>query len=314
MQILNNKEQKEVLIEPLNDAVKTHAKFMNLPFANSLTDFVEVHVEESSDEEKVVEQSKKFPKIVITFANEKIIPLENIIAKVGSKCDLYTKVKTFEDARLCFETLETGIKGVILETNTIEEVNDVVEYLSEKSLVELVEAEITVVKTLGIGIRVCVDSVDIMKEGEGLLVGTSANGLFLIQCEVAHNDYVASRPFRVNAGAVSMYNLIPGQKTRYLQELQAGDEILILDRNGKSRVSYIGRCKVEKRPMVLLEAKFQNHTSKCVLQLAETIRLVQRDGSVAVTDIKAGDKVLVKIDKGGRHFGMRVDNEYIIEK
>lgn len=310
---MKNKEQKEVFIEPLNDEVKTHAKFMNLPFY-SLNDFVEVHVEDSSDEEKVVEQSKNHPKIVITFANDKIIPLENIIAKVGSACDLYTKVKTFEDARLCFETLETGIKGVILETDTIEEVNDVVEFLREKSLVELVEAEISVVKTLGIGIRVCVDSVDIMNEGEGLLVGTSANGMFLIQAEVAHNDYVASRPFRVNAGAVSLYTLINNNKTRYLQELQAGDEILILDRNGKSRVSYIGRCKVEKRPMVLLEAKFQDHISKCVLQLAETIRLVQRDGSVAVTDIKVGDKVLVKVDKGGRHFGMRVDNEYIIEK
>ena len=42
--------------------------------------------------------------------------------------------------------------------------------------------------------------------------------------------------------------------------------------------------------------------------------MVQKNGSVAVTDLKVGDKVLVKIDKGGRHFGMKVDNEYIIEK
>lgn len=314
MQILNNKQQKEVLIEPLNDAVRTHAKFMNLSFADSLENIAEVYIETAADEEKVVEQSKKYSKIVITFANDKIIPLENIIAKVGSASELYTKVKTYEDARLCFETLETGIKGVILETDTIEVVNDVVEYLREKEFFELVEAEITNIKTLGIGIRVCVDSVDIMNEGEGLLVGTSANGMFLVQAEVAHNDYVASRPFRVNAGAVSLYTLISNNKTRYLQELQAGDEIMVLNREGKSRVSYIGRCKIEKRPLVLLEANSQDHVSKCVLQLAETIRLVQSKGSVAVTDIKIGDRVLVKIDKGGRHFGMKVENEYIIEK
>ena len=179
---------------------------------------------------------------------------------------------------------------------------------------ELLEAEVTVIKNLGLGVRVCVDSVDIMNEGEGLLVGTSANGMFLIQAEVAHNDYVASRPFRVNAGAVSLYTLISNKKTRYLQELSAGDEIVIVDRDGHSRISYVGRSKIEKRPLVLIEAKVQDQTAKCLLQLAETIRLVQKAGSVAVNDLKVGDKVLVKIDKGGRHFGMKVENEYIIEK
>ena len=314
MQILNKKIERKVIIEPLNTDVETHAVFMNLPLSKTLQGYSNITINQSSDEEKVLEESKRNSKIIISFSNDKIIPLENILAKVGSSCELFTKVKSFEDAKICFETLETGIQGVILETNSIEEINKAVDYLKVHEVYELLEAEVTVIKNLGLGVRVCVDSVDIMNEGEGLLVGTSANGMFLIQAEVAHNDYVASRPFRVNAGAVSLYTLISNKKTRYLQELSAGDEIVIVDRDGHSRISYVGRSKIEKRPLVLIEAKVQDQTAKCLLQLAETIRLVQKAGSVAVNDLKVGDKVLVKIDKGGRHFGMKVENEYIIEK
>ena len=261
MQILNNKIERLVFIDPLNKEVETHAVFMNIPLSDSLKNYSNIVIEQSEDEEKVLEESKKNPKIIISFANDKIIPLENILAKVGTSCELITKVTSFDEAKLCFETLEFGIKGVILQTDKIEEVNKTLEYLGESDKYELVEAEVNVIKPLGIGIRVCVDSVDIMNEGEGMFVGTSANGLFLIQAEVAHNDYVASRPFRVNAGAVSLYTLISNNKTRYLQELKAGDEILIVDREGNSRVSYIGRCKIEKRPLVLIEASTQQQTN-----------------------------------------------------
>lgn len=311
---MSNKNEKMLFVDSLNKDVETHAIFMKIPSSNSLQNYSNVLIEQASDEQKVVEESKKNPNIIITFKNDKIIPLENIIARLGTSCKLITKVTSFKDAKLCFETFELGISGIILSTGSIDEVNKTLEYLGKKENFELVEAEVKVVKQLGIGVRVCVDSVDIMTEGEGIFVGTSSNGLFLIQAEVAHNDYVASRPFRINAGAVSLYTLLSKNKTRYLQELQAGDEILIVDRNGQSRISYIGRCKIEKRPLVLIEAVSDNQTAKCLLQLAETIRMVQKNGSVAVTDLKIGDKVLVKFDKGGRHFGMKVDTEYIIEK
>ncbi len=314
MQLLNTKIERKVIIDPLNKAVETHAMFMNLPLSNTLEGFSSITINKSEDEELVLEESKKNSKIIVTFTNDKIIPLENILAKIGSSCELYTKVTSFEDAKICFETLETGIQGVILETGIIEDINKIVDYLKVHETYELVEAQVTVIKNLGLGVRVCVDSVDIMEEGEGLLVGTSANGMFLIQAEVAHNKYVASRPFRVNAGAVSLYTLISNKKTRYLQELSAGDEIIIVNRDGHSRVSYVGRAKIEKRPLVLIEATIHDQTAKCLLQLAETIRLVQKTGSVAVTELKIGDKVLIKIDKGGRHFGMKVENEYIVEK
>jgi len=43
-------------------------------------------------------------------------------------------------------------------------------------------------------------------------------GLFLVEAEVHENVYVASRPFRVNAGSLSMYTLGNMQNTRYLSD------------------------------------------------------------------------------------------------
>ena len=119
MQILNNKIGRLVFIDPLNKDVETHAVFMNIPLSDSLKGYSNIVIEQSEDEEKVLEESKKNPKIIISFANDKIIPLENILAKVGSSCELITKVTSFEEAKLCFETLELGIKGIILQTDKI---------------------------------------------------------------------------------------------------------------------------------------------------------------------------------------------------
>lgn len=43
-----------------------------------------------------------------------------------------------------------------------------------------------------------------MVPGEGLLVGSFARGLFLVQSECAESLYINSRPFRVNCGPVSL--------------------------------------------------------------------------------------------------------------
>jgi 3-dehydroquinate synthase II len=52
-----------------------------------------------------------------------------------------------------------------------------------------------------------------------------------------------------------------------------------------------------------------------VLQNAETVRLVQPDGSLlAVTAAKPGDRILVHIaEAAARHFGTAVD-EFILER
>jgi 3-dehydroquinate synthase II len=148
-----------------------------------------------------------------------------------------------------------------------------------------------------------------MIPGEGMLIGSQSSCLFLVQSESEDNGYVAPRPFRVNAGAVHAYIMVPDGKTRYLSELQAGDDILIVDSGGSAKAASIGRCKVEVRPMLMVMVEHNKKEYTTILQNAETVRLVTPSGSVSVSDLKKGDEVLVHITEGGRHFGMAVDEK-----
>ena len=122
------------------------------------------------------------------------------------------------------------------------------------------------------------------------------------------------RPFRVNAGAVASYVLTSSERTRYLSELKAGDEVMIVDSEGNTRTTNVCRVKIEWRPMILIEATSQGRKFKSILQNAETIRLVTTEASKSITEIKPGDKVLMRTEMGGRHFGTKVDEESVIER
>ena len=175
-------------------------------------------------------------------------------------------------------------------------------------------ATITNVKPLGSGDRVCVDTTDMMKPGEGMLIGSYSKSLFLVHSESLESEYVASRPFRVNAGPVQAYVMVPGNKTRYLSELVAGDEVLIVNTEGETRTAYVGRSKIERRPLILIEAEYEGKTIRTLLQNAETIRIVDADNNpLSVADIKIGDKVKVYVESNARHFGIAID-ETIIEQ
>ena len=66
--------------------------------------------------------------------------------------------------------------------------------------------------------------------------------------------------------------------------------------------------------MILVEAEYQGERMSTILQNAETIKLVGANGSpISVAEIKPGDQVLVYLEGGARHFGMRID-ETIVEK
>jgi 3-dehydroquinate synthase class II len=64
------------------------------------------------------------------------------------------------------------------------------------------------------------------------------------------SQYINSRPFRVNAGAVHAYVQAPNGKTAYLSELKSGAEVLVADAAGRAKTAVVGRCKIETRPMV----------------------------------------------------------------
>jgi 3-dehydroquinate synthase II len=137
--------------------------------------------------------------------------------------------------------------------------------------------------------------------------------MFLINAETHESEYVSSRPFRVNAGAVHGYTLLPDGSTKYLGELQAGDEVLVVDSKGLAKTAVVGRIKIERRPLLLIEAKSNGKLFTTIVQNAETIRLVSRDKTISVTDLRPGNKVALRLETGGRHFGSPV-KETIREK
>ena len=182
--------------------------------------------------------------VIINCLDWRVIPLENLIARISGKSKLIAEVTNSEDAKLVLEALELGTDGVLLKTadpNEITKTASIVKRQSPK--IQLLTAKISSVSQIGTGARVCVDTCDIMEPGEGILVGSQSAGLFLVEAEVHENPYVAPRPFRVNAGTLSMYTLGTAENTRYLSELKAGDEVLIISRDGKLRKTNVGRTK-----------------------------------------------------------------------
>jgi 3-dehydroquinate synthase II len=278
---------------------------------------VKVAIKGKGDEDSAVQAAKLGADYVIIDCRDwRVIPLENLIARVSGKSKLIAEVANSRDAQLVSQTLELGTDGVLLTTGSAEEFSLTAAIAkSQTPKIALVTAKVVAVSQMGTGARVCVDTCDLMEPGEGMLVGSQSAGLFLVEAEVHENPYVAARPFRVNAGSLSMYTLGQIPSTRYLSELKAGDEVLIVNREGKVRKTNVGRTKTEFRPLMLIEAEVEGTRIKTVLQNAETIRLVTPDGSTPVTSIKTGDQVVVHVAaKGGRHFGVSVPNEKVIER
>ena len=276
-----------------------------------------VIITDKKHEQLASELGKVVDYLILLSEDWTVIPLENIIAGLQSEnVKIIAAVSTVEEAKVALETLEVGTDGVIFEPKNfqqIKEMANLIENISQESY-QLKEATITNIKPLGTGDRVCIDTTSMMIPGEGMLIGSYSKAMFLVHSESLESEYVASRPFRVNAGPVQAYIMVPGNKTRYLSELEAGDSVLIVDKNGKTRESIVGRCKIEKRPLILLEAKYEDIKIKSLLQNAETIRVVSSQGeAVSVSDLQPGDKVKVFIDDSARHFGMAID-ETIIEK
>ena len=274
-------------------------------------DVVWMEIASKADEEAAA--TTHLDKIVVLRTTDwTIIPLENLLARRGN---LMLEVSSAEEARVAISVLEKGVDGIVLTTRSAEEVRKTVELVhSVLPKLDLVTATITAVRPLGMGDRACIDTVGNMSPGEGMLVGNSGSGFLLVHSESLENPYVAARPFRVNAGAVHAYVYLPEGKTKYLGELKAGDEVLVVRYDGRTSISYVGRNKIERRPMLLVEADVGREPVSLVLQNAETIRLTSSTGeALSVAALKPGDQVLALLVQGGRHFGMAVE-ETITEK
>lgn len=272
-----------------------------------------IEVRSPADQERALAMAGRHEAVHVDARDWRIIPHENLIAAYRKKgTRLVTRAEDVADAKLQLETLETGVDVVLLPVQHARAMADALAHAAGTE--KLVEARITRIRAVGLGDRACLDTASLLRESEGVLTGSASGGLFLVASEARESGYVASRPFRVNAGAVHAYVLVPGGRTRYLSELHAGDEILVSDPEGRTRSVVLGRVKIERRPLLLVVAETaEGARAHALLQNAETIRLVGPQGTRSVVDLQEGDAVLVRLDAGGRHFGMSVD-ETVLER
>jgi 3-dehydroquinate synthase II len=166
------------------------------------------------------------------------------------------------------------------------------------------------IRPLGQGDRVCVDMLSNFGEGHGLLVGAYNRALFLVHCETIPNQFVNQRPARVNAGPVSMYVMCANGSTKYLNELQPGDELLTVNARGDVSSNRVARSKIEPRPMLLVRGTHR-------VSGADLFRLHDEsagyfDGYRTIfrlKDVATGNPVSVlEIDRyRGREEGIRAD-------
>lgn len=261
--------------------------------------------------------SNNFSFVIIELDDWRIIPLENIIASLQStSIEIFAVAKSIDEVETLFTILELGVDGVVITANSPDEIKKVSNII-HKSKFEIRPAVIEEIVDVGMGERVCIDTVSMLNQGEGMLVGNKSNFLFLIHNESIGSSFTSPRPFRVNAGAVHCYTIIPGGTTNYLSELESGSQVFIVNDKGLARVVVVGRAKIESRPLKLFRAKISdNEHGSIIVQNAETIRFLGKDGSILpVTHAKVGDSILVySKPPTGRHFGMEVSNEYILEK
>lgn len=308
-----DKKMVTLALESGVDAILAQKKDMDKISVLGRTEVLDIEnfsfmkITRKDDERAVVDLIKSGKKVVLS-SDVEIIPVENILAQVS---DVGMEADSLSGLETALGILEKGVDYLVVDLKSASDLKEMVRKVKQdQGQIDLVAGKITGITPIGLGHRVCVDTISLLETGQGMLVGNSSAFTFLVNAETESNPYVAARPFRINAGAVHSYACLPMDRTSYLEELAPGDEVLIASSDGGSFSAVVGRVKTEVRPMLLISAEFEGSRGSIVLQNAETIRLVDKGGKpVSVVKLKVGDEVLCKPDQAGRHFGMRIQED-----
>ncbi len=273
-----------------------------------------VHVDRPEDAGPAAQRLRLGEPVAVRWRHERVIPLENLVAARRAAGTLWAVADRIEDVPSFLGALEHGADAVIVEVDSPDAL-DRLEAVSDHAAIPLswTTARVRRVASAGMGDRVIVDTTSILHAEEGLMVGSSAALLVLVLSEAVGSRYTRARPFRVNAGAAHLYTLLANGDTRYLSELEAGDSILIARPQGATRAVRVGRIKIERRPMTLVEVEHGSRTYTAFLQAAETVRLGTTEGPVATTDLAPGALARAVALPPARHLGAAV-NETIGER
>ena len=253
--------------------------------------------------------------LVIRWRSDRVIPLEGALAEAKPGRPIWVVAGAAVEVPAALGALERGADAVVLSVGHPEELPRLEELLDEPRVGRLRWSAVRVerVEPVGLGDRVLVDTTSLLAPDEGLLVGSRAAFLFNITSEAIGSRFSGPRPFRVNAGAAHSYLLRSDGTTRYLSELAPGDPVLVARRGAVPRSVRVGRIKIERRPLVLVEAEHRGSRPTVFVQEAETVRLAGAQRPIPVTELRPGDRVLGVRLPPARHLGTVV-GEFLEER
>lgn len=282
-------------------------------------------ISNDEDQNRAISLAGSASWVLLEFENWAMIPIENIIsAFTNSGTKIAAMIRTVPEAQGAGFALELGVdalvtsadkelieackvvKSIRLEKTLKEDQQNVIDYSKiPTSLSNVISAD-----PIGTGDRACIDLTCLLEPGEGMFVGASSQSMCLVHGETISSEYVPTRPFRVNAGSVNMYVLMANGETKYISEIKSGDEVLVAKENGVTRTAFVGRMKIEHRPLILL--KWQNRNGNnhhATIQQAETVRIVSEFGDcISVTDIEKNTQIVTFEYNKTRHIGKVVSS------
>lgn len=249
--------------------------------------------------------------LIVELVDSTNIPLELLIAKLQQKSTILLKiVKTSKEAEIAFGVMEVGCNGIVLAAEDSEAITGVSRLMekSSRGKLEFVKAKVVDIQSIGMGYRSCIDTTNLLKKNEGMIVGSTSQGGLLISSETHYLPYMELRPFRVNAGAVHSYVWAPEGATYYMTEIKGGTRLLCADTEGNTREVSVGRVKTEIRPLLKIEVEVESVRINAIVQDDWHIRIFGGDGKVRnASAIMIGDELLAYVCQGGKHVGIKID-------
>ena len=279
-------------------------------------DVSEVQIDDPSDQEEALSLIGLVPWLLVRCSDWTMVPLENLVAASrGTSTRIAAAIDEEVELNGAAFALGGGVDAILVPGHLVSDAVTILggkwdreETQDDEAIIE--EARILSIEGAGVGERVCVDLTRRISDGQGMAVGSISGNLCLIHGETIQSDYVPTRPFRVNAGAIHSYALMADGKTKYLSELTSGDEVAILSTSGSKEKATVGRLKVETRPLLLIRFGVPGSEGQIVVQQAETVRLISpSEGAISVTQAKEGDKISILTDNRARHVGFAIPAE-----
>ena len=303
------KDGKQIIREKILEVLKENKEAIP---------WIEINI--AADEKLAIDAAKAGAKnIIISGKGYSLAPrvaMENIVAETRAlKTEIYAYTNSFEEMLSAAKALDVGLNVIVKDSKLIGIFKD---YFVPIKF-DLKPVRIKSVDFVGVGWRSCIDTTEIMKTGEGMLVGSASNAYFLVhgetkeQGETKESEFTPSRVFRVNAGGIAGYIIIDSQdnkiKTKYLKELKCGSKVLVVDKDGNARRVLVQRNKIEHRSLMLITTELGH---KILLQEAETVYITLSNGEPkSILSLEPGDEILMYLTEGGMHRGTKIEEGLI---